>query len=147
MKTRTFALLLGIVFLVLGILGFVPGLLSPPTGNHSLRLVAGTGRLFGVFPVNVLHDLLHLAFGVWGVVVWRTYAASRVYARSVAVIYAIVAVLGLVPALGTVFGLVPIYGDDVWLHGLIAVIAALFGFTAIGAGANGGAGGRVGGRW
>jgi hypothetical protein len=47
----------------------------------------------------------------------------------VAIIYAVLVVMGLVPALNTTFGLIPIHGNDVWLHALLAVIAAYFGFV------------------
>ena len=50
--------------------------------------------------------------------------------RAVAVIYALLAVMGLIPGLNTTFGLVPIYGHDVWLHALLAIVAAYFGFAA-----------------
>jgi hypothetical protein len=60
-----------------------------------------------------------------------SYAASRVYFRSVAVIYAVLAIMGLIAAanLHTTFGLVPLYGNDVWLHAVLAVAAAYFGFV------------------
>lgn len=131
MKTRYFALVMGIGFLVVGILGFVPALVTAPDGEPSLLIEAGHGRLFGLFPVNVVHNLIHLAFGVWGVVVWRSFAPSRIYARSVAIIYAVLAVMGLIPVLRTTFGLVPIHGHDIWLHAVIAIVAAYFGYAAV----------------
>ena len=51
------------------------------------------------------------------------------YARGVAGIYALLTVLGLIPATNTAFGLVPSYGHDVWLHAVLAVVAAYFGFV------------------
>lgn len=133
MKTRTFALILGIAFLAAGILGFVPRLVTMPASQPALMVESTHGLLFGLFPVNAVHNLLHLAFGVWGVVVWRDFAASRLYCRSVAVIYAVLAVLGLIPATSTLFGLAPIHGHDVWLHGVIALASAYFGFVPVAA--------------
>lgn len=124
---RTFAIAFGIAFLAIGIVGFVPGLTTPHQ-DPGLLIQAATGRVFGLFPVNVLHNLVHIAFGVWGLAA-TTLTAARFYARSVAVIYALLMVLGLVPALNTLFGLVPLYGHDVWLHALLAAIAAYFGFV------------------
>jgi hypothetical protein len=84
----------------------------------------------GLFPVNILHNIVHIVFGVWGLVVARGSAdALRTYARAVAIVYALLTVLGLIPATNTTFGLVPIYGHDVWLHAALAVIAAYFGFA------------------
>lgn len=131
MKTRTFALVLGLVFLAVGILGFVPRLVVMPVEQPALQVEMAHGMLFGLFPVNAVHNLVHLAFGIWGVVVWRDFAASRVYARSVTVIYAALAVLGLIPAANTLFGLVPLYGHDIWLHAVIAVASAYFGFVPV----------------
>lgn len=131
MKTRTFALILGVVFLAIGVLGFVPRLVTMPPDQPALLVEVTHGLLFGLFPVNAVHNLVHLAFGLWGVVVWRDFTASRVYARSVAVIYALLAVLGLIPATATLFGVVPLHGNDIWLHAVLAVTAAYFGFVAV----------------
>lgn len=129
MPVRYLAIAYGAVFLLVGVLGFIPGLASPaPTG------AAGPGaldhvRLLGLFPVNVLHNLVHIFFGIWGLAVMSSPPGARIYARAVAVIYGLLAVMGLIPGLNTVFGLVPIYGHDVWLHGLLAAIAAYFGWA------------------
>lgn len=133
MKTRTFALVMGLAFLAVGILGFVPRLVVMPADQPALRVEIAHGLLFGLFPVNAIHNLVHLAFGIWGVVVWRDFAASRTYARSVAVIYAALAVLGLIPVLNTLFGLVPLHGHDIWLHAVIAAASAYFGFVSVAA--------------
>lgn len=128
---RYFALVYGIVFLLVGIAGFVPGLVAPPQAGTDLTIGTGFGRLFNLFPVNVLHNLVHLAFGVWGLAAYRTFSASRLYARGVAVIYAVLTVMGLIPLLNTTFGLIPLYGHDVWLHLLLAAVAAVFGWAPV----------------
>jgi hypothetical protein len=128
---RYFALVYGIVFLLVGIAGFVPGLVAPPEEGRDLAIATGFGRLFDLFPVNVLHNLVHVAFGIWGIAAYRTFSASRTYARAVAVIYGVLTVMGLIPVLATTFGLIPLYGHDVWLHALLAIVAAYFGWTAV----------------
>jgi len=128
---RYFALVYGIVFLLVGIAGFVPGLVAPPEAGRDLTIATGFGRLFNLFPVNVLHNLVHVAFGIWGLAAYRTFSASRLYARAVAVIYAVLTVMGLVPVLATTFGLIPLYGHDVWLHALLAIVAAYFGWAPV----------------
>jgi hypothetical protein len=130
MAVRYFALVLGIAFLLIGIAAFIPGMVTVPTSHDLTVTGAGHGYLLGLFHVNVLHNLVHLAFGAWGVIAYATLAASRMYARSVAIIYGVLAVMGLVPGLSTVFGLIPIHGNDVWLHALIAIAAAWFGWAA-----------------
>ena len=129
MATRYFALVYGIVFLLVGIAGFIPALKGPMDTDVYLAIDGTSGRLFGLFPINSLHNLVHLAFGVWGVVAYRTFSAARVYARSVAVVYAVLTIMGLIPVLNTTFGLIPLYSHDVWLHALLAIVAAYFGFA------------------
>jgi hypothetical protein len=127
MTLPRFALVFGIVFLMAGIAGFIPGL-SPEHMHPDVSVAAASRLALGLFPVNVLHKLVHLAFGVWGLVAVRSAAAARGYARSVAVIYAVLTICGLVPGTDTLFGLVPLYGNDIWLHALLAAVAGYFGF-------------------
>jgi hypothetical protein len=79
--------------------------------------------------VNILHNIVHLLFGVWGLLAYKSLSASKNYAKIVAVSYGLLIVLGLIPATNTLFGLVPIFGNDVWLHIILAVPAAYFGFV------------------
>ncbi len=65
MNTRKFALVWGIVFLGLAATGLIPGLLqSPHAGDPDLAVDAMHGRALGIFPVNILHTLVHAAFGM-----------------------------------------------------------------------------------
>jgi hypothetical protein len=126
MNTRTFALVWGIGFLLAGISGFV--MATEGTPDPGLTMTHGYGHALGLFPVNTLHNIVHLLFGVWGLLAYRSYGGARTYARSVAVIYGLFIIMGLIPTLNTTFGLVPLYGNDVWLHLLLAAPAAYFGF-------------------
>jgi hypothetical protein len=133
MATRYFALVLGIAFLLVGIMGFVPALLShPDMHQHDLTIAGpGEGYLLGLFHVNLLHNLVHILFGIWGIFAYASMDASRIYARGVAIIYGLLTILGLIPMFNTVFGLVPIHGHNVWLHGVIALAAAYFGWAPV----------------
>ncbi len=129
MSTRTFALAFGIVFLLAGASGFVPGMLHPvPAGAPPLTVPMGYGLVMGLLPVNVLHNLVHVLFGILGIVAYGGLFAPRVYAQIVAVAYGLLVILGLLPATNTLFGLIPIYGNDVWLHLVLGAAAAYFGF-------------------
>lgn len=128
MTTRNFAMVAGIVYIVVGVLGFVPALLTRPAGAPPLTFDQGYGYLFGLFPVNFLHSLVHLAIGIWGVIAARAWGAARTFAISLAVIYGVLTIMGLVPGLNTVFGYVPLFGHDIWLHAVTAIVAAYFGF-------------------
>jgi hypothetical protein len=131
MTNRYFALILGIAFLLIGVMGFIPAFVTEPTGTHHVTVHANHGLLLGLFPVNVLHNSVHLLFGVLGIAAFFSFWGSRMYARMVAIIYAVLAVLGLIPATETTFGLIPIHGHDVWLHATIALVAAIFGWALI----------------
>jgi hypothetical protein len=129
MNTRTFALIFGIAFLVIGAGGFIPGLFQAGVPDPALTMTHGYGHALGLFPVNTLHNIVHLLFGVWGVLAYRSYGGARSYFRVVTVVYALLMVMGLLEATKTTFGLVPLYGNDVWLHALLALVAAYFGFV------------------
>ena len=129
MNTRTFALIFGIVFLIVGAGGFIPGLTDHGATPHpDLTMTDGYGHELGMFPINILHNIVHILFGIWGLLAYKSLSASRGYAKGVAIIYAVLTVMGLVPALSTTFGLIPLYGADVALHAVLALVAAYFGF-------------------
>lgn len=128
MSTRTFALIFGIVFVVVGILGFVPGAVQPLHDGHDPVMGHG-GQLLGLFPINELHNGVHILFGLWGLAASRSLGGSINYGRGVAVIYAVLTVAGFIPGLSTLFGLVPLYGNDIWLHALLALVGAYFGWV------------------
>ena len=131
MSTRSFALVFGIVFLLAGASGFIPGMLHPvPANAPPLTVTMGYGLVMGLLPVNVIHNLVHVLFGVLGLVAYGGLFAPRVYAQIVAVAYGLLVILGLLPATNTLFGLIPIYGNDVWLHLVLGIVAAYFGFMA-----------------
>jgi hypothetical protein len=115
--TQTIARVFGVVFLLVGLLGFV-------TTPFSL---AG-GLLLGLFPVNVVHNLVHLAFGVWGLVAGRTLAGAAAYCRIAGIAYIALAAIGIFVPAG--FGLVPLGGHDVWLHAILGIILTAGGFVA-----------------
>ena len=129
MTARNFSLIIGIAFLAAGVLGFVPALLSPaPESAPPLGITGSYGYLLGLFPVNFMHNLVHLAIGAWGIAASRSAGGARAYSKVLAVFYGLLAVMGLIPALNTMFGLVPIHGHDVWLHAVTAIAAAYFGW-------------------
>lgn len=131
MNTRTFAMIFGIVFLLVGVGGFIPGILQSATPDPGLNQGLGThgfGHELGMFPVNTLHNIVHIVFGLWGLAASRSLGGSVGYFRAVAVIYALFTVMGLVDGLKTTFGFVPLYGADVALHAALTLGAAYFGF-------------------
>jgi len=129
MKTRYFALFVGIFFCILGLLGFVPSLLSMPIAAPFLKVDAGYGYLFGLFAINFWHNIVHLLVGILGVVAYSSFSYARLFARGLTIFFGLLTVLGLIPATFTMFGFIPIFGNEVWLHGLTALISAYFGYA------------------
>ena len=113
----------GILFLIVSALGFAAG-----AGGHPMMNMS-TGMLLGLFPVNLLHNLVHMAFGVWGV--WAGWSARRavVYALGSGAAYLVLAICGMITP--TLLGVVPIGGYDVVLHLVLAVALAGAGFWAM----------------
>lgn len=129
MNTSTAAMLFGVVFLLAGLSGFFPAPIPPDAPPLVINM--NHGLALGLFPVNILHNIVHLLFGVLGIAASRGAGMSaRGYFQVVAAAYLLLVILGLIPATQTTFGLVPIWGNDVWLHGLLAAAAAYFGFLA-----------------
>lgn len=119
---KTVALVFGIVFLLIGILGFVPAL-TPG------------GALLGLFMVNGVHSIVHLLFGVAGIAAALT-GASRLYNKIGGVIYLVLAVVGFIALLavtslapgGMLLGLVMINMADNFLHLVLGIVLAYVGF-------------------
>lgn len=112
----------GVVFILIAILGFVQGGMSMEADPTLAP------KVLGLFPVNILHNLVHLAFGVWGLLAARTFGGAVSYAKIAGVIYLVLAGLGFVAP--TTFGFIPIGGNDIWLHLVLGLVLAGVGFTA-----------------
>lgn len=129
MTARNFALIAGIVYIAAGIAGFVPPLMRPVAADAPpVSVTAFYGAVLGLFPANILHHLVHVAIGAWGIAASRTMRGAGTYAKTLAIFYAVLGIMGLIPGLNTVFGLIPLFGHDVWLHLATAAVAAYFGW-------------------
>ena len=129
MKTTTFALALGVAYLLAGLMGLVPlCLVPPPPDAPPTNFTLLYGYLLGLFPVNLLHSVFHIVIGAWGISAWSGRSNAIRFCRDVAILYGALAVIGMFPHLNTVLGALPIHGHDVWLHGITAAAAAYFGW-------------------
>jgi hypothetical protein len=117
---RLAAKVFGAVFLLIGVLGFVPAL--NPDGN-----------LLGIFHVNALHNVVHLASGLVALIAGfaATDRYAKVYFQVFGVVYALVAVLGFVYGDNNILGLVASNMADTLLHVVIAIATLTLGFTNI----------------
>lgn len=114
------ALVVGVVFLLVGVLGFIPGI----TTNFGSLTFAGhqsEALLLGLFQVSVLHNIVHLLFGVAGLAMSRTAAGARTFLIYGGVVYAVLWVYGLVVDPTSAANFVPLNTADNWLHLLLAV--------------------------
>ena len=115
------------IFGVLFILAAIGGFLATGMGNMEAD-PALAPRAGGLFPVNVLHNVVHLVLGIWGLMASRSFSGAKSYAQIAGVLYIVLAVVGFVSPNG--FGFVPLGGNDIWLHAVFGVILAGAGFTA-----------------
>jgi hypothetical protein len=116
------SMLFGIVFILIGALGFFY------TGMSMDADMATAPRLLGVFPVNAVHNFVHIVFGIWGVAAARDLANARRYCQLSGALYLVLAVLGFF--LPTTLGFIPIGGNDIALHAVIGLALTLIGFMA-----------------
>jgi hypothetical protein len=123
------SLAVGAVFLLVGILGFVPGI----TTNYETLQFAGhhsEAMLLGLFQVSVLHNIVHLLFGAVGLLLARTATGARSFLLYGGVIYLVLFVYGLVVPEDSAGDFVPLNSLDNILHlvlgaGMIALAVIL----------------------
>jgi hypothetical protein len=120
------ALVFGIVFVIVGVAGFIPGL----TTNLDTIQFAGhesQALLLGVFQVSILHNLVHLLYGVVGLAAATSFAFSKHYLIWGGVVYAVLLVYGLFLSGDHAANFVPLNSADNWLHAALAVAMIVLG--------------------
>ncbi|MBO0680375.1 DUF4383 domain-containing protein [Mycolicibacterium sp. S2-37] len=114
------ALAVGAVFLLVGILGFIPGI----TTDYDMLTFAGhhsEAKLFGLFNVSGLHNAVHILFGVLGLALHGTFNGARFFLIGGGAVYLLLFVYGLVIDHDSVANFVPVNTADNWLHFALAV--------------------------
>jgi hypothetical protein len=112
---RTTAMVVAVVFLVVGVAGFIPGV----TTHYSDMTFAGhdsMAKLLGVFMVSVLHNIVHLLFGIVGLALARTARGARSFLIGGGIVYLILTIYGIVVDQSSSANFVPINTADNWLH-------------------------------
>jgi hypothetical protein len=116
------AQIFGWAFVIVGVLGFFA------TGASMEDDPLLAPKLLGLFPVNVMHNVVHLLIGVWGLASAPSHAASKAYALGAGVIYLLLALIALLDP--SLFGMVPIGGNDIWLHVLFGLPLLVVGLIS-----------------
>jgi len=109
------AALVGIVFLAVGVLGFIPGI----TSNYDTLQFAGhnsDAHLLGLFQVSILHNIVHLLFGVAGLAMARTIRGAKNYLIVGGIIYLVLFIYGLAVSQNSNANFVPVNTADDLLH-------------------------------
>jgi hypothetical protein len=125
LRLRGYPAVLGALLILFGLAGFVPALLTPGSEVHPLAIDTPHDQLFALFPVSVTDNLFHILLGAWGLYAAQRRASAVLYARVTAGIFAVLTLLGFVPF----SDLFPLYGNDIWLHALMTLVAAYFGWV------------------
>jgi arginine exporter protein ArgO len=123
---QTVATVVGIVFLLVGVAGFIPGL---TTGYDKMSFagMSSMAMLLGVFQVSILHNIVHLLFGIAGLLSARTARGAKRFLIIGGIIYGVLWLYGLVINNSSSANFVPLNTADNWLHFVLAVGMILLG--------------------
>ncbi|MFF8937813.1 DUF4383 domain-containing protein [Streptomyces paradoxus] len=114
------ALLFGLVFLVVGVLGFIPGI-TTDYGSLEFASHESGAELFGLFQVSILHNLVHLAYGLAGLMLAGTAAGAYSYLLVGGAVYLVLWVYGLSVGHDSDANFVPMNTADDWLHFVLGI--------------------------
>src|SRR5690349_12621832 len=122
-------LLIGATFILVGILGFIPGVTSHLYGGLDFAGHNSQAKLFHVFQVSWLHNIVHIAFGLAGLAFARSEAAARLYLIGGAVVYLVRWFYGLLIDQSGGANFVPFNAADNWLHFALGAGMIVLGFA------------------
>ena len=120
------ALLAGIVFLALGILGFVPGI-TTHYGDLSFAGHDSGAKLLGIFQTSILHNIVHLLFGLVGIAMARSWEGARTFLIGGGVVYLVLFVYGLLAHGDSSANFIPVNSADNVLHVALGVAMIALG--------------------
>lgn len=109
---QTTTRLVGLGFLAVAILGFVPGVTTDLYDGLEFAGREGSAELLGLFEVSVLHNIVHGLFGIAGLAMAATASGARTYLLGGGALYLGLFLLGVVGA----GAWIPTNRPDDWLH-------------------------------
>lgn len=117
---QSIAMLVGVVFLLVGILGFIPGI-TTDAGDIKFSGNESEAELLGIFQTSILHNIVHILFGIAGLALARTWDGARTFLIGGGVIYLVLWIYGLVVSTDSNANFVPMDSADDWLHFALGV--------------------------
>ena len=107
--------LVGLAFVIVGVMGFVPGVVQHYDQLRWWKNGSGA-QLFGVFQTSILHNLVHLGFGAVGLLAAKTAVTARAYLSGGGILYFTLGIYGLLIDRFGNSNVVPVDRADDWLH-------------------------------
>jgi hypothetical protein len=123
------ASLVGLVFLIVGVAGFIPGVTTNLYEGLEVAGHDGDAMLLGIFEVSVLHNVVHILFGLAGIMLSRTLSGSRGFLIGGGTIYLALWVYGLFIDRDSDANFVPLNSADNWLHLALGIGMIAFGLA------------------
>lgn len=119
-------MLVGAVFLLVGILGFIPGV---TTDYDTMKFAEhdSEAKLLGLFQVSILHNIVHLLFGIAGLLMARAAATARTFLIGGGLVYLVLWVYGLIIDHDSAANFVPLNTADNWLHLVLGAVMLALG--------------------
>jgi len=127
---RKLTMAFGVVFLLVGILGFIPGI-TTHYGDMQFAGHTSNAKLLGIFQVSILHNIVHLLFGVAGLAAARNARTAATYLLGGGIVYAVVWLYGWFVDNTSSANFVPLNTADNWLHFILAVAMIALGAVAL----------------
>lgn len=124
---QTMAMLVAVVFLLVGILGFIPGI-TTDVGDITFAGDKSEAKLLGIFQTSILHNLVHLLFGIAGLALARTWEGARTFLTGGGIIYLVLWLYGLIVDKEGGANFVPMNTADDWLHFFLGLGMVGLGF-------------------
>ena len=116
---KSIAMVFGVIYTLVGLLGFIPAL----GGSYTMQ----PGSLLQIANVNVLHNIVHLVIGVAGLTMGRTDEGAGTFCKTFGIILLLLGVIGFF--MPNLLGIVPIGGGDIWIHLVSGIILTYAGFA------------------
>ena len=133
MHIKNFALIGGLIMMTMGLISFLPTM-NVTEGLPSLSINTSYGMFLDLFPMNIFNKVLLIAFGIGGLSAYfttkNTLHYSIIFSQTVFWVMGALSILGLFPQTNTLFGYWPLFGFEIIVHGIFALIGGYYGYIA-----------------